>query len=48
MAVAGCALVSGITNGVGTVSVEGMLLGLGSGIGYGLYSVFGRMALERG
>ena len=30
------------------VSVEGVLLGLGSGIGYGLYSIFGRLALEKG
>lgn len=48
MAVVGCALVSGITGGLGTVSVEGLLLGLGSGIGYGLYSIFGRIALEKG
>ncbi len=48
MAILGCALVSGITNGVGAVSMEGVLLGLGSGIGYGLYSVFGRLALEKG
>lgn len=48
MAVAGCGLVSGIAGGVGHVSVEGILLGLGSGIGYGLYSIFGRLALEKG
>ena len=48
MAIIGCALVSGITGGVGTVSLEGILLGLGSGIGYGLYSIFGRIALEKG
>lgn len=48
MALVGCALVSGITGGVGNVSVEGLLLGLGSGIGYGLYSIFGRVALEKG
>lgn len=48
MAVAGCALVSGITGDVGRVSMEGLLLGLGSGIGYGLYSIFGRLALEKG
>ena len=48
MAFAGCALVSGITGGVGQVSMEGLLLGLGSGIGYGLYSIFGRIALEKG
>ncbi len=48
MAFAGCVLVSGITGGVGRVSVEGLLLGLGSGIGYGLYSIFGRIALEKG
>lgn len=48
MAVVGCALVSGITGGIGKVSLEGLLLGLGSGIGYGLYSIFGRVALEKG
>ncbi len=48
MAIAGCGLVSGITGGLGAVSVEGILLGLGSGIGYGLYSIFGRLALEKG
>ncbi len=48
MAFAGCVLVSGITGGIGQVSVEGLLLGLGSGIGYGLYSIFGRIALEKG
>lgn len=47
MALAGCVLVSGITAGVGAVSVQGILLGLGSGIGYGLYSIFGRFALDR-
>ena len=48
MALAGCILVSGITGGVGAVSTQGILLGLGSGIGYGLYSIFGRFALNRG
>jgi len=48
MAIMGCGLVSGITGGIGAVSAEGILLGLGSGIGYGLYSIFGRIALEKG
>ena len=48
MAVIGCGLVSGIAGGMGPVSMEGILLGLGSGIGYGLYSIFGRVALEKG
>jgi len=48
MALIGCALVSGIVGGIGNVSAEGILLGLGSGIGYGLYSIFGRVALEKG
>lgn len=48
MAFVGCVLVSGITGGIGMISAEGLLLGLGSGIGYGLYSIFGRIALEKG
>lgn len=48
MAVLGCTLVSGITGGIEKISMEGILLGLGSGIGYGLYSIFGRLALEKG
>lgn len=47
-ALLGCCLVSGITGGLGTVSVQGILLGLGSGIGYGLYTIFGRFALNKG
>lgn len=48
LALAGCVLVSGIMGGAGEVSVRGILLGLGSGIGYGLYSIFGRYALNKG
>ena len=48
MAVLGCTLVSGIAGGIEKISMEGILLGLGSGIGYGLYSIFGRLALEKG
>ena len=48
LALLGCGLVSGITGGVGAVSLHGMILGLGSGIGYGLYSIFGRFALNKG
>ena len=48
MALAGCVLVSGIIGGAGVVSAQAILLGLGSGIGYGLYSVFGQFALNKG
>ena len=44
-AFAGCVLVSGIS-GDG-ITLTGLLLGLGSGIGYGLYSILGTIALRR-
>ena len=44
----GCAFVSGVVGGAGRLSLTGILFGLGSGIGYALYSIFGRCALERG
>lgn len=53
LALAGCILVSGIAGGSGgagmqSVNLQGILLGIGSGIGYGLYSIFGRFALNKG
>ena len=45
LAFAGCVLVSGIS-GEG-VTLKGLLIGLGSGIGYGLYSILGTVALRR-
>ena len=45
LAFAGCVLVSGIS-GDGITAV-GLLIGLGSGLGYGLYSILGTVALRR-
>lgn len=45
LAFAGCVLVSGIS-GEG-ITLKGLLFGLGSGIGYGLYSILGTVALRR-
>lgn len=45
LAFAGCVLVSGIS-GEG-ITLTGLLLGLGSGIGYGLYSILGTVALRK-
>ena len=45
LAFAGCVLVSGIS-GEG-LTLRGLLLGLGSGIGYGLYSILGTVALRK-
>lgn len=44
LAFAGCVLVSGFG---GKVTVFGVLVGLGSGLGYGLYSIFGTFALKK-
>ena len=46
MAFAGCVLVSGV--GESAISFKGLLLGLGSGLGYALFSIFARFALNRG
>ena len=45
LAFVGCVLVSGIS-GEG-LTLTGLLLGLGSGIGYGLYSILGTVALRK-
>ena len=45
LAFAGCVLVSGIS-GEG-MTLKGLLIGLGAGIGYGLYSILGTVALRR-
>ena len=45
MAFCGCVLVSGISGG--GITLTGLMLGLGSGIGYGLYSILGTVALRR-
>ncbi len=44
---AGCILVSGIFEGGASFGVSGMLIGICSGVGYALYSIFGRFALNR-
>lgn len=45
LAFGGCVLVSGISGG--GLTLAGLLIGLGSGIGYGLYSILGTVALRR-
>ena len=48
LAFAGCALVSGIARGHLALTPQALLLGLGSGLSYALYSIFSRFALDRG
>jgi drug/metabolite transporter, DME family len=44
--VAGCILIAGIGGGKG-LSLPGVLIGLGAGLGYALYSIFGKFALRK-
>ena len=48
MAFAGCALASGVAADGVAISPEILIFGLGSGFGYGLYSIFSRFALQKG
>lgn len=48
LALLGCVLVTGVLSDAQSISKIGILTGLGAGIGYALYSIFGRYALERG
>ena len=48
MTFAGCVLVTGILTESGSISAGGILMGLGAGLGYALYSIFGRYALAKG
>lgn len=43
----GCLLVTGVVGSGTRLSGPGILAGLGAGLGYALYSIFGRYALER-
>ena len=44
----GCCCVTGVVGSKVHLSLPAILLGLGAGLGYALYSIFGRFALERG
>lgn len=48
LAFAGCCLVSGIASAAKGLTLTGLLLGLGSGFGYALYSIFSRVSLNQG
>ncbi len=43
----GCALVGGLLGGSVNITAFGVLCGVGSGLGYALYSIFSRLALLR-
>ena len=50
LAVGGCTFITGlVSGGAGGVSIswQAILSGLGSGLGYGLYSIFGRVAVKK-
>lgn len=47
MTMVGCALVAGIAGGAAGLSMRGLLLGLGAGFGYALYSIFAGFALKK-
>lgn len=44
----GLAFVTGVIGGSETITAKALFIGLGAGLGYALYSIFSRYALERG
>ena len=46
-AFAGCLLISGVIGSEQGFNAEGFLLGLGSGVGYALYTIFSKFALKK-
>lgn len=48
MTFVGCVLVTGVFKGSQVITAQGILYGLGAGLGYALYSIFSRYALEKG
>lgn len=47
MTFVGCILVSGLGRDGGGITLKGFIIGLGSGLGYALYSIFSRYALKK-
>lgn len=43
----GCVLIAGISMGDSNITFIGIITGLGSGLGYALYTIFGKFALEK-
>lgn len=48
MSFGGCCLVCGLGSGSTYLTTAGILYGLGSGVGYAMYSIFGKLAMDRG
>ena len=48
MAFIGCGVVTGAFTGSLNMTPAGILFGLGAGVGYALYSIFGKLATDRG
>ena len=48
LVIVGCIFVSGLVAGAPQMPLLGFLTGIGAGIGYALYSIFSRFAIQRG
>ena len=48
LAFVGCCLVSGVVGGDAKLTLPGLLVGIGAGFGYALYSIFSRYAINKG